>query len=248
MGTLDITTLFHPAIAVFFVFPLIGIVTNFAWQTRQRRLQALDGGKSKIPPQVGPEHLKYGRWLSASVVGIALLGIGHPIFSKFIQGQTWTKEPGRVAFVVLLFVATIASLVLLYRARTKLWRGAFATLTGMGVILLGSQPEVFRRGYEWHVSHYYYGITVAMLMIFSLAIVQDIYQDRKNRWRNVHIILNCLALLFFVGQAFTGARDLLEIPLAWQKPHIEQLYINNCQTQPCVVQPAPAEPSANPNP
>ncbi len=52
---------------------------------------------------------------------------------------------------------------------------------------------------------------------FSLAIVQDIYQDRRNRWRTVHIVLNSIALLFFIGQGITGTRDLLEIPLSWQE-------------------------------
>jgi hypothetical protein len=45
----------------------------------------------------------------------------------------------------------------------------------------------------------------------------------------MHIFLNCLALLLFVGQGVTGTRDLLEIPLSWQNPYIEQLYIQNCQ-------------------
>jgi hypothetical protein len=36
------------------------------------------------------------------------------------------------------------------------------------------------------------------------------------------IILSCLAVLLFVGQGFTGARDLLEIPLIWQKAHIQK--------------------------
>lgn len=122
--------------------------------------------------------------------------------------------------MVLIFVATIASLVILNRARTKLWRGVFATLTGMGLVLLGCQPEIYRRGFEWYVSHYYYGITAALLMIFSLAIFPDIYQDRTNRWRMVHIVLNCFAVLLFVGQGFTGSRDLLEIPLSWQETHL----------------------------
>jgi hypothetical protein len=49
-------------------------------------------------------------------------------------------------------------------------------------------------------------------MLFSLAIVNDIYRDKTNFWRNTHIVLNCLALLLFIGQGITGARDLLEIP------------------------------------
>jgi len=69
----------------------------------------------------------------------------------------------------------------------------------MGLIILGSQPEIYRRDNEWFVSHYYYGITAAFLMIFSVAIVQDIYQDKQNRWRIAHIILNCFALLLFIG-------------------------------------------------
>jgi Protein of unknown function (DUF4079) len=57
-------------------------------------------------------------------------------------------------------------------------------------------------------------------MIFSAAIFPDIYQDRTNRWRNIHVVLNCFALLLFIGQGMTGTRDLLEIPLSWQEPFI----------------------------
>jgi Protein of unknown function (DUF4079) len=220
MGAKDLAGLIHPAIAIIFVFPLIGVVVNYAVQTRQRRLKAADGSKNKIPPSVGSEHLKLGRWLSNSVVVLVLIGVAHPIFSKMIPDQTWTKDPARFAFVVLLFPLTIASLFILNRARPKSWRGVFASLTGMGLILLGCQPEVFRRGYEWYVSHYYYGMTAAMLMIFSAAIFPDIYQDRTNRWRNIHVVLNCIALLLFMGQGLTGTRDLLEIPLSWQEPFI----------------------------
>jgi len=53
-------------------------------------------------------------------------------------------------------------------------------------------------------------------------------------------VLNCVALFFFIGQAFTGTRDLLEIPLSWQKPYVEQLYIQNCQAVQCEVKAAPA--------
>lgn len=247
MSAVDIATIIHPAIAVTIIFPLLGIVVHFAWLTRQRRLQAKADGKSKIPPTSGSEHLRIGQWFSNGVVLLALLGLAHPIFTKMTKNQVWSEEPFRAWFVVLMFVVTIASLVLLNRARTKVWRGVFATLTGMGLVILGSQPEVFRRGYEWYVSHYYYGITAAFLMIFSLAIYPDIYKDRSNRWRNTHIVLNILAFLLFVGQGVTGTRDLLEIPLSWQEPYVEQLYIKNCQNQACEVAPAPA-PDTDPQP
>jgi hypothetical protein len=223
----DTLALLHPVIAIIVVFPLIGIVVNRALLTRQRRLQVVDGQKSKIPPVVGSEHVAIGKWLSGSVVGVTLLGMAYPIFSKIFSSDTLTKEPFRVFFVIAIFLSSIASFTLLFKARVKLWRGIFATLTGMSLIVLGFQPEIFRRDNEWFVPHYYYGITAALLMIFSVAIVQDIYQDRQNRWRTVHIILNCFALLLFIGQGMTGARDLLEIPLHWQESYIYQCDFTN---------------------
>lgn len=227
MNTVDILSLVHPALAVAFVFPLIGIVTLFAWQTRQRRLQTKAGNKSKIPPVVGKEHVDIGRWLTGSVVILSLIGLAHPIFSNIISKQLWNENPFQVIFIVLIFVFTIVSLIFLYRGRQAHWRAIFATLTGMGIVILGSQDGIFRRTNEWYISHYYYGITVALLMVFSLAIVEDIYKDRSQRWRYVHIILNCFALLLFIGQGITGARDLLEIPLSWQKPTLYQCDFEN---------------------
>ncbi|NJO39511.1 MAG: DUF4079 domain-containing protein [Cyanobacteria bacterium CRU_2_1] len=236
MGAKDYLLLIHPALAVTLILPIVGIASYFAWQVRQRRLKTADG-KSKIPPSVGVEHFRVGRVLANGVVGLALLGMGRPIFYKMITAQTFTEEPFRFWFVGLMFILTIASLVLLNQAKPKLWRGVFAILTGMGLVLIGSQPEVFRRGEilaafqnpaiwkDIFTSHYYYGIMVALLMIFSLAIYPEIY--RSKLWRNVHIILNCLALLLFIGQGITGTRDLLEIPLSWQEPHVYKCDFTN---------------------
>jgi hypothetical protein len=247
--TEDLLGLIHPVLAVTVVFPLIGMVVGRAWLTRQRRLESADGGKSKIPPVVGKEHLQLGRWLTSSVVAISLIGLAFPIFSKIVEKQIWTKAPFKVTFIVLVFAATIASLVLLYQARPKLWRAVFATLTGMGLIILGFQsdpdgfPFVFRRDDEWFLSHFYFGMGAALLMIFSLAIVQDIYQDRSNRWRIIHTVLNCFALLLFIGQGMTGTRDLLEIPLSWQKPAVYQCNFDknspDFRTCPSAQPPAP---------
>ncbi len=220
MDLKDIILLLHPAIAVAVVFPMIGIVVNRAWQTRQRRMETAKGGKSKIPPVVGAEHLQIGRWLTGSVVGITLLALAYGTFKKILTDGVWNTAPFKVILIILLYGVTITSLILLYKAKEKQWRGIFATLTGMGVVILGFQDGVYRRDNEWFVSHFYYGIVATILMIFSLAIVQDIYQDRSHRWRNVHIILNCIALLLFIGQGMTGSRDLLEIPLSWQEEYI----------------------------
>ncbi|MBP0028927.1 DUF4079 domain-containing protein [Roseofilum reptotaenium CS-1145] len=220
MDTKDILAIIHPTLAVALVYPLIGIVVHFAWQTRQRRLQIAAGDKSKIPTIVGPDHVRIGQWLTGSVVGISLVALAYVLFIDKPRSST-----AEAILVALLFAATITSLVYLFRVSkrgSKLWRGVFATGAGMGLVVLGCQDGVFRRGYEWYISHYYYGITAALLMIFSLAIVQDIYRDRSHKWRMAHIILNCVAVLLFFGQGFTGSRDLLELPLDWQKPYVYQ--------------------------
>jgi drug/metabolite transporter (DMT)-like permease len=222
MGTSDFIKLAHPVIAVAFVFPLIGIVVHFAFATRQRRLQSIKGGKSQIPAAVGKEHRQLGNWLTGAVVGLSLLGLAHPIGENIIKNQLWNKNLFQVIFILLMFVATVVSLAFLYKAKQRLWRAIFATLTGAGIIILGCQDGVFRRSNEWFWSHYYIGIAAAMLMIFALAIVPDIYQDKSNRWRVVHTVLNCAALLLFVGQGMTGTRDLLEIPLSWQESYVYQ--------------------------
>lgn len=223
MSTKDLLSLIHPLLAVVLVFPLIGTVVNMAWQTRQRRLTLKAGDKTKIPPVVGSEHVKMGRWLTGSVVGITLIALAYSIFIKDDRGlELWRKAPTQLILLALILGATIATLVLLYRATPALWRAIFATLTGTGIVFLGCQDGVFRRGFEWYVSHYYYGIAAALLMVFSLAILPDIYRDRSERWRTAHVVLNCIALVLFLGQGFTGSRDLLEIPLSWQKPYLFQ--------------------------
>ncbi|KOP26911.1 hypothetical protein AMR41_05955 [Hapalosiphon sp. MRB220] len=238
----DAILLLHPAIAVIVVFPLIGIVVNQALQTRQRRLETKATGKSKIPPVAGQEHVQLGRWLTGAVVGIVLLALANDIFGHILDNQIWTKARFQVIFIVLLFVATIASTVLLYKAKQRNWRAVFATLTGIGLVVLGSQDGIYRKTDQWYISHYYYGITAAFLMIFSLAILPEIYKDKSNFWRKVHIILNCIALLIFIGQGITGTLSLLEVPLSWQEHYIQQLYQHQCDTKPCTIQ-APKLPS-----
>ena len=214
LGIQDLMSLIHPALAVIVVFPILGIVSNLAWQSRQRRLQLIDGKKSKIPPLVGKEHMRLGRWLTASVVGVNLIGLAYSIgYKNFVaKFKNDSLELDQAILITLLLIATIASFILLLRARPKLWRGVFATLSGMGLIILGAQEGVWRLSDQWYWSHYYYGMAVSLLMIFSVAIIEDIYKDRTNRWRKVHLVLNCFALLLFIGQGITGARDLLEIP------------------------------------
>ncbi|MGB5898021.1 MAG: DUF4079 domain-containing protein, partial [Geitlerinemataceae cyanobacterium] len=209
--------LLHPAIAVMLVFPTLGMVVNMAWQTRQRRLKIASGSKSPIPPIVGREHVKIGQWLTGSVVGLTSIALAYSIF---IKSPFWEKDLFSIFFIISIFVATISSLLFLYKAQSYVWRALLATMSSAGLIILGCQEGVFRRTDEWYVSHYYSGIAVSILMIIALAIAPKIYEDRSNQWRKAHVILNCLALLLFAIQGMTGTRDLLEIPLYWQKQYL----------------------------
>ncbi|MBW4593706.1 MAG: DUF4079 domain-containing protein [Brasilonema angustatum HA4187-MV1] len=241
MESRDVILLLHPVIAVTVVFPLIGIVVNRALQTRQRRLETKATGKSKITPVAGQEHVQLGRYLTGAVVGIVLIALAYAIFGKILDHNSWMKAPFQVIFIGLLFAATLGSLILLYQTRERNWRAIFATLTGMGLVVLGCQDGVYRKTNQWYISHYYYGLTAALLMIFSLAILPEIYKDKKNRWRKVHIALNCIALLIFLGLGITGTLSLLEIPLTWQEPYVNKLYEQKCDTKPCTIQ-APSLP------
>lgn len=220
LPTADLFRLIHPILAAVYVLPLVGIATYFAMQTRQRRLKTAAKEKTKIPPVVGQEHVKIGQVLTASVVGVALIGLAHPIFKNIIRNNVWSSDPFQVIFIVLMFVLTIAALVFLYRSRQKSWRAVFATLSGVGLVILGCQDGVFRRTNEWYISHYYLGMAAALLMIFSLAILPEIYKSKS--WRLTHVALNSIALLLFISQGVTGTRDLLEIPLSWQEQYIYQ--------------------------
>jgi MFS family permease len=232
----DVMLLLHPAIAVIVVYPLIGIVVNRALQVRQRRLQTATEGKSKIPPVVGQEHVKLGRTLTAAVVGIVLIALAFTIFGNILEKKVWTETPFKVILITLFFLAAIASLALLYKASDKMWRGIFATLSGIAIVILGCQDGVYRQTNQWYISHYYYGVAVALLMIFSLAILPDIYKDKTNRWRKVHIALNSIATLMFIAQGITGSLALLEVPLSWQETYFQKLYEQQCQIKPCTIQ------------
>jgi MFS family permease len=234
----DTILLLHPFFAVIVVFPLLGMVLNRAFLVRRRRQ---DEGKSKIPAGVGQEHMQIGRWLSASVVGVVLLALANDVFGNIVDKNIISQEPFKVILIGMAFVVAITTLILLYQTKTKLWRGAFATLSSMSLIVLGSQDGVYRKTEQWYFSHYYYGLTAAILMIISLTIVREIYQDKTQRWRKGHIFLNSIALLLFIGQAITGTQALLEVPLQWQEPYVQKLYEQQCNKKPCTVQ-APSVP------
>ena len=53
-------------------------------------------------------------------------------------------------------------------------------------------------------------------MLFALGAQREIQRDL--RLRRLHVTASVLVAVLFVLQGITGTRDLLEIPLSWQKP------------------------------
>jgi len=237
MQTVDWLWLIHPALAVVVVYPLLGMVLRLARQTRDRRVL-----HSKLPPTVGRDHADLGQWLTAAVVGVVLvaetvvIATSKPLVA--FEGGT-----GRLVQLLLVLVGSVIAFAALWRVRKPLYRASFALLTWFGMIGLGLQPEVFRRSDNpldpvfWQ-SHFWGGIGLAGLMLLSLAVRPEIHRDL--RWRRLHLSLNVLATLIFLAQGLSGPRDLLEIPLSWQKPTIY-----SCDFQQRTCPPPAPSPKAN---
>lgn len=214
MTTLDWLWILHPALAVALVYPLLGAVLHLALQTRRRRLNP---GKAVVT--AGAEHTVLGRWLTAAVVGIQLIAYAVVILTR----EPSLLDPGRSALLLLVLAGSLLALTALWRAKRASYRACFALLTWSGVIGLGLQPEVWRVSDNpldpafWQ-SHFWGGMGLTGLLLMSLA-AQSLIQ-RQLRWRRLHITANALAAVIFVAQGITGPRDLLEIPLSWQKATI----------------------------
>ena len=215
MQTLDWLFLIHPVLAVVLIYPLLGVVVRLGLQTRQRRID-----KAKLPPSIGLEHNQLGQWLAAGVVTLVLIALAVVISTKP------TTDSSRQLPLLLAWLGTAASLVALWRVQSAGLRLSFALITWSGLFALGAQPEVFRLSdnpFEaafWQ-SHYWGGVLVSGLMLFNLAAWPEI--QRHLSWRRLHISANVLAAVLFLSQGISGSRDLLEIPLSWQKPYILSL-------------------------
>jgi hypothetical protein len=219
MQGVDWLTILHPALAVVIIYPLIGMVVRLGVQARHRRL-----GDRKISATSGTEHTDLGRLLSAGVVIVVLIALvaaiaTHQPLSELRGGLS------RGLLLLLVLLDTSVSLVALWHATSKVLRLLFTLLTWLGVISLGAQPEVWRFSDNpldpkfWQ-SHYWAGVAITGLMLFSLGARPEIL--RQLRWRRIHVVANLLAAVLFTIQGITGTRDLLEIPLSWQKPTLYQ--------------------------
>ena len=215
--TTDWLWILHPALAVVLIYPLVGMVVRLAWQTRQRRVAQV-----KHPPMVGREHSDLGRWLAAGVVLLVLMALTVVIATKAPLAD-FSGGAGRAIQLLIVLLGTGVSLVALWRSQAGALRFSFSLITWVGVLTLGAQPEVWRLSDDpfspafWQ-SHYWAGVAVTGLMLFSLGARPEILRDL--RLRRLHVTASVLAVLLFVMQGVTGTRDLLEIPLSWQKPAV----------------------------
>ena len=231
MTTTDWLWLLHPALAVALVYPLLGATLQLALHTLRRRLN-----QSRAPVTVGAEHTTLGRWLTAAVVAIQLLAYAVVILTK----EPSQLNPTRSGLLLLVLAGSVLALVALWRVRGAAYRASFALLCWIGVIALGMQPEVFRLSDNpldpafWQ-SHFWGGMGLTGLLLFALAAQPEI--QRQLRWRRLHLSANALAALIFITQGITGPRDLLEIPLSWQKPTIWGCNFERRECPPCAPQP-----------
>ena len=232
MAMVDWLWILHPVLAVVLIYPLTGVVIRLAMQTRSRRLKT-----AKPPPTVGRDHSDLGRWLAAGVVGLVLVALTVAI-ATYTPLDQFRGGPGRAFTLLLVLMGTLLSLGALWIAKAPGFRLVFVVITWAGVLGLGAQPEVWRLSDDpfspgfWQ-SHYWAGVGVVGLMLFSLGARPEILRDL--RLRRLHVTANLLAALLFVAQGITGTRDLLEIPLSWQKPTI---YACNFELRTC---PPPAQ-------
>ncbi len=227
MKPVDWLWLLHPVLAIAVVYPLLGIVLWLARKTRNRRVL-----KAKEPATSGREHRDVGLWLASAVVAAELVALVVVILTK----QPLAEFPGglgRLGVLLLVAISTGVALLALLRVHQALYRLVFTLLSLVGLISLGLQPEVWRLSdnplqAEFWQSHFWGGMGLSGLLLLSVAVSPEILKDL--RWRRLHLLANTLAAVLFLAQGITGARDLLEIPLSWQKPAIASC---NFQAQTC---------------
>jgi hypothetical protein len=217
VSTKDWLWLLHPALAVILVYPLMGIVARLGLMTRQRRVEG-----ARLPPTTGAEHSDLGRVLTMAVVAIVLLALA-VVIGTAVPADQFRGGAGRAIQLLLVLLGSVAALIALWKATSKALRLTFSLISWLGVLTLGVQPEVFRRGDnplqgEFWSSHAWAGMALVGLLLFSLGARAEIL--RQKRWRRIHGVASVLAAVLFLSQAISGTRDLLEIPLAWQKPFL----------------------------
>ncbi len=226
MTPIDWFSLLHPVLVILFVYPVVGATIRLGILVREKRL-----GITKQPAPVPREHADHGRWLTAGVVVAVLIALVYSFISKAVEpGVVFAGGAARLALLMLVAAGTLVALLALLKVKQPALRASFTLLTWAGLLGLGSQAEIWRlsdnplSGAFWS-SHYWSGVLLTGLLLFNMAARPEI--TRHLRWRRLHIASNLLIMVLLAVQAITGSRDLLEIPLSWQKPAIYRCDFQN---------------------
>ena len=217
MTAIDWLALAHPVLVILFIYPVVGATVRLGILVREQRL-----GITQQPAKVPAEHRDHGRWLSSAVVVAVLLALLYSFASCYVADPA-AFSGGAPRLLQLLWAAagSAVSLVALWWVRSPQGRAGFALLCWAGLLGLGSQPEIWRlsdnplTGSFWG-SHYWAGILLTGLLLATTAARPEI--QRSLRLRRLHVCAAVLAMLLLAVLAITGSRDLLEMPLSWQKP------------------------------
>ena len=214
MTAIDWLALLHPVLVILFVYPVVGATIRLGILVREKRL-----GITEQPELVPREHADHGRWLTAGVVVAVLIALVHSFLSAALSSSaSFGGGLPRLLALLLVALATLVALILLWRAQRPLGRASFAVLTWAGLLGLGAQPEIWRLsddpfGAAFWASHYWSGVLLTGLLLFTLAARPEITHQR--RWRRLHVAANLLVMVLLAVQAITGCRDLLAMPLTW---------------------------------
>jgi hypothetical protein len=246
MSAIDWFALLHPVLVILFVYPVAGATIRLGILVRERRL-----GVTQQLPAVNREHADHGRWLTTGVVSAVLVALVYSFLNAAsLPGGALAGGPLRLVGLFVGAGGTLLLLLALLSVKRATLRAVFGLLTWAALLALGSQPEIWRLSDQplsiafWG-SHYWAGVLLAGLMLFTLAARPEITHLR--RWRRLHLLANGLMLVLLAVLAITGCRDLLEIPLSWQKPAIARCDVARqvCpEAAPAAVPPVLLEPPA----
>ena len=247
MTPIDWLALLHPVLVILFVYPVVGATIRLGILVREKRL-----GITQQPALVPREHADHGRWVTAGVVVAVLIALLYSFLSAALDpGGAFRGGLPRLIALLLAGLGTLVALLVLLRAKRPALRASSCLLTWAGLLALGAQPEIWRLsddpfdGSFW-ASHYWSGVLLTGLLLFTLAARPEI--TRQLRWRRLHVAANLLVMVLLAVQAITGTRDLLEIPLSWQKAAIERCDVRarTCPEPSAAPQPAAAAPAPPP--
>ena len=194
--------LLHPVLIILFVYPVVGATIRLGILARERRLDL-----NPIAPTVPVEHADHGRWVTAVMVVAVLIAMAHDVATAPV-----TLADSRIAGFLAAALGVVAALVALLRSRRTALRLGWAISTWIGLLLLGSQPEV-HRGADWPwqaafwQSHYWGGMVLCGLLLLSLGLQAEI--ARRLAIRRLHVALNLMVALLLATQAISGTRNLI---------------------------------------